>query len=49
MEQASRIVKMNGETLTEETLRTLTAEDIPDGNISGLTEKRRIGFDTIHY
>ena len=49
MEQASRIVKMNGETLTEETLRTLTAEDIPDGNISGLTEKRRIGFCTTQY
>ncbi|MGM9523763.1 MAG: AAA family ATPase [Faecousia sp.] len=49
MEQASRIVKMNGETLTEETLRTLTAEDIPDCNISGLTEKRRIGFDAIQY
>ena len=44
MEQANRIVQMDYEDVTEETLRTLTVDDIPLCDTSRTDEKRRIGF-----
>ena len=44
MEQANRIVQMDYEDVTEETLQTLTTEDIPLCDIPRTCEKRRIGF-----
>lgn len=44
MEQANRIVQMNYEDVTEETLRTLTIDDIPLCDVNSIAEKRKIGF-----
>lgn len=44
MEQASRIVQMDYEEVTEETLNTLTAEDIPSLGVPHTEEKHCIGF-----
>lgn len=44
MEQASRIVQMDYEEVTEETLNTLTEEDIPSFGVPHTKEKHRIGF-----
>ena len=44
MEQATRIVQMDCEDLTEETLQTLTESDIPVLDTPRICERRRIGF-----
>lgn len=44
MESANRVVQMNYEDVTEETLQTLTAEDIPLHDATRSYEKRKIGF-----
>lgn len=44
MEQANRIVQMDCEDVTEETLQTLTESDIPVLDTPRICERRRIGF-----
>ena len=44
MEQANRIVQMDCEDVTEETLQTLTESDIPVLDTPLICERRRIGF-----